>query len=1191
MINHRYKVLKEIGKGRSHVFLCYDVLNKINVSVKILSHKRSELEKENLRNEHLVLRTFNHPNIIKSYDFGIVLTADPTLEDRFQIEPTDLYIALEYFEGYNLVGVINELTEMEVDSLIYSLCCALFYIHQSNYIYGDLKPENILYKRSTNEIKLIDFGLSFHKSKKRDKIFGSLKFMAPEVLNNEPLSYKVDLYSLGALLYKIIFNKHHISSDNEIDIYKEQIAGKIDFPQNEKSQKYISVIKKLLQSNPENRFSSSLLVLKSLGIPIKDDVWMGWSAATVFVGREEILKHTADFIADPINNKPILFVGPSNSGKSFLLREICRKNENCILISSEQFFHFLPEEKQLLKLICFNKVVFPNLTEELRKKIAQIIFSPDKVNIEKYLAVLGEMSKSKNFILLVDEVSTFEPIVIEMLSLILPILVVNGVKVLIAEKQTTSLKNDFYPSLDIIHLKPFSEVETKEFIETNCSDLMPQRSLLGIIQEYTDLQPGNIKKFIEILVRNYLLLYDFDEGFILKNVNDISKIVSLSNNELVVYHKKILTEDEIEFIRILAILNNPLNISIVTSIQKQLFRKSGIRIPKLVEENILQLNISNNTYEFYSRNYKDYIVSDIANVQPYHILIAGWLVGANINVSNYVIAYHYELAKDYENCFKHYYIEINKAKKVPTHKYIIELLSHLLTLPFEEDKLNKIKTDLSEEYLLHGDYNSCYSISDEALTGNLTHEERRALLIRKGTVLINLGELQSGIDTLNEILDDISDIQERCEVLVSIGYANLQLGKYDEALSICESITSQNEIKAETRGEASILIGLMEFYNNNPTPAINKFNDAINLFNIENLTNRICGAKINIGNVYAMKGDLVNAQLFWSEALELNKLNGNLEREGKLLLNYGVLYYDLAEYDKSITMYTRAKTIFENLGDKNSYGIAIANLAEVNFKICNYDLSVEYLSKAKLIFNDIGNYVELAEVLLLEGKILFILCEASRLFPILNELNKLSENKLLPTSYNKKIELLKGLIKLSSDEKKTAIELLTNSLDELALSDERDSNYNYAFISFLLVNLFIEMKLLDKAESLLTDKKLSEFAKNNIFVGIEMDYWAAFFKMKIKTQDSFDDIQRALEKLKNINITPLSWRVIFLAGKYFVKRGNYYKAEKYYYLTQAMVLKIKNTLDVENLSSYAKLNDELNLILKDITKFELKYSS
>lgn len=1188
MINHRYKVLKEIGKGRSHVFLCYDILNKINVSVKILSHKRSESEKENFRNEYFVLRTLNHTSIIKVYDFGIILSIDPTLADKYQIELSDLFITLEYFEGSNLVGILNELTEFEVDSLIYSLCTTLFYVHQSNYVYGDLKPENILYNRSTKEIKLIDFGLSFHKRKNIDKVFGSLKYMAPEVLNNEQLSNKVDLYSLGALLYRIVFGKHHVNSDNEIDIYKEQLNGKIDFPKRELSEKYICVIKKLLENYPNNRFETSLHVLKSLEIPVKDDLWTGWNATTVFVGREEITKYTANFIEDTNNNKPIFLVGPSNSGKSFLFSEIFHNHENCILISAEQFFHFLSEEKQLLKLICFNRVIFPKISYDLKKEIEQILFSPDKINIEKYLAVFGEVSKAGNFILLIDGISAFDPIVIEMLSLTLPILVVNGAKVLIAEKQTTFLKKDFYPSLEVLQLKPLTKVETKEFIEANCSDLMPHNNLYDLVQKYTDLQPGNIKKFIETLVRNNVLLFDFKDGFILKNTETISKIVNLSNKELFSYQKKILTEDEIEFIRILAILNNPLSLDTVNNIQKQLFRKSGIRISKLVEENILQFNVINNSYEFYSRNYKDYIASEIANPQSYHKLIAGWLTGLNIKVNNSVLAYHYELAEDYENCFKHYCIEIDKAKKVPAHKYIIELLSHLLSLPLEEAKLSRIKIDLSEEYLIHGDYNSCYSISDEALSGHITQEERRTLLIRKGTVLINLGELQNGIDTLNEILDDISDNQVRCEVLLSIGYANLQLGKYEVTQSICEGIITQEEVKTETRGEASILIGLMEFYNNNPTPAINKFNEAINLFNIEHLTNRICGAKINIGNVYAMKGDLENAQQFWSEALQLNKLNGNLEREGKLLLNYGVLYYDLAEYDKSITMYSRAKTIFENLGDKNSYGITQANLAEVNYKICSYDLCMEYLSSAKLIFNDIGNYVELAEVLLLEGKILFSLCEISKLFPILNELNKLTETKLLPPSYEKKIELLKALIKLSSDEKKTAIELLTNNLEELSKSDERDSNYNYSFISFLLVGLFIEMKSFREVEKLLSDKKLGDFAQSNVFVGIEMDYWVAMFKMKTKNQDSFVEIQKALEKLKNVNITALSWRVIFLAGKYFEKRGNNYKADKYYYLAKELVMNIKNTLDVENLSSYAKLNTELNLILKEITKFELK---
>lgn len=84
------------------------------------------------------------------------------------------------------------------------LLSAIKHMHERNIIHRDLKLENILLtsKESDYEIKVADFGLStttdnidlFRKC-------GTPGFVAPEVLLNYQYGTKVDIFSLGVILY------------------------------------------------------------------------------------------------------------------------------------------------------------------------------------------------------------------------------------------------------------------------------------------------------------------------------------------------------------------------------------------------------------------------------------------------------------------------------------------------------------------------------------------------------------------------------------------------------------------------------------------------------------------------------------------------------------------------------------------------------------------------------------------------------------------------------------------------------------------------------------------------------------------------------------------------------------------------------------------------------------------------------
>ena len=78
------------------------------------------------------------------------------------------------------------------------------YIHRQGIIHLDLKPENILcLTKSGNRVKIIDFGLArkFEAMKKLQILFGTPEFVAPEVVNFEPIGYSTDMWALGVITY------------------------------------------------------------------------------------------------------------------------------------------------------------------------------------------------------------------------------------------------------------------------------------------------------------------------------------------------------------------------------------------------------------------------------------------------------------------------------------------------------------------------------------------------------------------------------------------------------------------------------------------------------------------------------------------------------------------------------------------------------------------------------------------------------------------------------------------------------------------------------------------------------------------------------------------------------------------------------------------------------------------------------
>lgn len=91
-----------------------------------------------------------------------------------------------------------------VESIAIGIARGMQYLHGMDVLLRDLKPENIGFDRDTGHVMLFDFGMAREvKSCPADEICGSLRYMAPEVMEGKGHSFQSDVYSFGMVLYEL----------------------------------------------------------------------------------------------------------------------------------------------------------------------------------------------------------------------------------------------------------------------------------------------------------------------------------------------------------------------------------------------------------------------------------------------------------------------------------------------------------------------------------------------------------------------------------------------------------------------------------------------------------------------------------------------------------------------------------------------------------------------------------------------------------------------------------------------------------------------------------------------------------------------------------------------------------------------------------------------------------------------------
>jgi len=202
-----YTIMEQIGAGGTAiVFRGHDhVLNR-DVAIKQIVVGRDEA------GEELRQRALTEAKMHKR-----AAAANPRLLVQYIDTINDtrgLFLISEYVDGPSLEWRLQSdpkpMNQRDALGIIAATAKALGALHQSGMVHRDLKPSNILMPRDGG-LKLADFGLASLVAEQQTMDLGSVRYMAPEVLQGQPATPRSDLYSLGMIAYELLAGRERFN--------------------------------------------------------------------------------------------------------------------------------------------------------------------------------------------------------------------------------------------------------------------------------------------------------------------------------------------------------------------------------------------------------------------------------------------------------------------------------------------------------------------------------------------------------------------------------------------------------------------------------------------------------------------------------------------------------------------------------------------------------------------------------------------------------------------------------------------------------------------------------------------------------------------------------------------------------------------------------------------------------------------
>lgn len=193
--------------------------------------RRDKVIQEGGHAEHLVREAnvqvrMRHRNIVLLYGH---------FEDSERV-----HFVLEFVAGGQLLQrmrKIGRLSREEAARMFLDVISALMYIHQHNIVHRDIKPENVLLQEQDKSdeyiAKIGDFGCCAMLSDlepTRNTLCGTMDYLAPEMIDQQPHDHRVDVWASGVLLYEMLVGEPPFKAKSQLEALRRILSSEVQCP-------------------------------------------------------------------------------------------------------------------------------------------------------------------------------------------------------------------------------------------------------------------------------------------------------------------------------------------------------------------------------------------------------------------------------------------------------------------------------------------------------------------------------------------------------------------------------------------------------------------------------------------------------------------------------------------------------------------------------------------------------------------------------------------------------------------------------------------------------------------------------------------------------------------------------------------------------------------------------------------------
>ncbi len=951
------------------VYRVFDASDRHEKAIKILRHELSETQQLlRFKSEFTTLASLDHPSIVRVCEFGL-------LRERLP------YFTMEFFEGQKISDWFDGSNWDALHDVLIQIASALHHIHRLGIVHLDLKPSNILVD-DAGKAKIMDFGVAIESRQIFDRqIRGTLHYMSPEVLRQDRVDARADLYALGMTIYETVTGALPGYGKPALDVIRMHLdesirpASSINPGVPEELDR---IIAKLLETDPRHRYSSSAALLQALAeaagttVPTAELLLgNGELFAAPLINREDEVAQLSRLIEDAREGRGggVLIAGAEGVGKSRIVRDVTLRAQ---LDGARVFCGRCPINRKTIYAPFFDifqqmvLAVNPeaNVTEEVRRLMRTPIrdevptlgrkyrlFNRFVQSLQDLYGFLNASSDTTGapLIIVVEDVQWADRSTSELFSFLVGEAKQNRLMVVgtLTGSDPAWIQRAQEGSFPVVNVGPLDEPLVRELVQALLGEQTVSDEFVRWVFWESAGSPMNVRRVLDYLVTHRFLHWQAS-GW----VADVERIRTLRipGGAASILMEKVdaLSCEERGLLQAAAVFGEVAEIELLTDVSSSTPDETYESIQSIVRQGIVDESPDGKTVSFPQIHLRDAVYGAMPDTRRAELhLRAGNALEPRLQTGSThllgQIAFHFARANDIDRGIR-YSIEAGElASRSAAHQDATDFYRLALELmdlaAIDDERKSDAREKLADAYYRSSDYRSAMQSyqfllkSIQARSQPGPNPDLARVTKKIGKVLSKRGEHEPALAYFQAAMTEYERLGQTLEVAELLNRIAGLFREQDDLVMARDYAERALRLLNPAQptvvyGYVKNMLGVLEYATGNWQKSREPFLEALTVSE-KVASEQLCKvASTNLGNTLWKLGD-------WKSALQYYKINLNLsETEGDLwdlvtaYNNVGVIEFCRGDFKDAAQYFEKSIRIDEKIGAVESEALARQNLGE-----------------------------------------------------------------------------------------------------------------------------------------------------------------------------------------------------------------------------------------------------------------------